>query len=179
MTQSAGASGAPATQLVEPPETAGERETLLGFIEFYRQVIARKTEGVSEEALHQPLTPSSMTLGGMLTHLAYVEDFWFTSRAGTQPAVPPWSDMDFEADRDADWHMAPAMSPAQIRELFDTAVERSRAVSAAHTDLDATITPSWGEVNERWILIHMVEEYSRHAGHADLLREAIDGTVGD
>ena len=130
--------------------------------------------------------PSEMTLGGLLKHLAFVEFFWFEVTAHGTPASEPWVSVDWDADPDWDWHSAAEDSAEDLRALWRESVERSRAVverllEAGPAALDAT-HPAWGgreQVSLRWILTHMIEEYARHNGHADPLREQIDGQVGE
>jgi uncharacterized damage-inducible protein DinB len=127
-----------------------------------------------------------MTLGGMLKHLALVEDSWFSQRLLGRPPVPPWDAVDWDADPDWDWHSAAGDTPEQLRALWQEAVARSRSrVAEALADgglgrLATGISNDRGEAPSlRWIVCHMVEEYARHNGHADLLRESVDGLVGE
>ena len=182
----------PASGLVprtEPPVTADERTTLVSFIDFYRATIRRQCADLTVEQLRTPHPPSTMTLAGLLKHLAYVEDYWFSVvLLGEQPA-PPWDTVDWAADDDWDWHSALTDQPEQLTALFDDTAAASRRNLAGFLDqspdqahpqaLDRLAARQrHGEhVNLRWILVHMVEEYSRHAGHADLLREALDGAT--
>ena len=137
----------------EPPLVADEEATLLGFLDFLRATIWVKTSGLSDDQLLSRPLETSMTLGGLLNHLSFVEDFWFGHLlAGRQPALP-WADVDWDADPDWDWNSAADDDGDALRALWQKAV--------------------------RWVLTHMVEEYGRHCGHADLLREAIDGAVGE
>lgn len=162
-----------------PPEQADELATLTGFLDFLRATLDWKTRGVSDEELGRALAPSTMTLGGLLKHLSYVEDYWF-SEVMRETVVPPWDEVDWDADPDWDWHSAASESGDALREGWATAVARSRAVlgdtlSEQGGDLGALA----GRVSIRWILTHMIEEYARHCGHADLLRESIDQLVGE
>jgi len=172
-----------------PPSDAGELETLLGFLDFHRATLAWRTGGLDDAQLATALPPSTMTLGGLLTHLAYVEDLWFHDVVAEQPRREPWSEVDWAADRDWDWDHAARLGGDGARELWTASVERSRDVvaqqlagaSSPAEALDRT-HPAWGgrgRASLRWVLVHMVEEYSRHNGHADLLRESIDGQVGE
>lgn len=170
----------------EPPLDAGEADTLLGFLEFHRATLEWKTSGLSEEQLCATLGPSTMSLGGMLKHLALVEDYWFTEVAAGQPAPEPWASVDWKADRDWDWHSADKDTGEALRALWAASVARSRAVvdrllAEGPDALDRVhARPSGREsMSLRWILTHMVEEYARHNGHADLLRESLDGSVGE
>lgn len=170
------------TELIDPPLVADETTTLLGYLDFYRQVLRRKVEGLTSEQLRTRLPghPSPMSLGGILTHVACAEDWWFTVRIADRAEPEPWASA-AEDDRDWDWHCADDMTPEQVLATFDAAIERSRAVSADLGPLDRPVTQAWhGEhPSVRWVVVHMIEENARHAGHADLLRELVDGTTGD
>ena len=126
-----------------------------------------------------------MTLGGMLKHLAYVEDLWFSRFLYERDPEPPWDTVDWEADPDWDWHSAAEDTPEQIHALWQDAVARSRAlVAKALTEggLEQLARRSWPDGRApslRWIVCHMIEEYARHNGHADLLRESVDGLTGE
>jgi uncharacterized damage-inducible protein DinB len=170
----------------EPPLDATEADTLLGFLDFHRATLEWKTRGLADEQLRTALAPSSMTLGGMLKHLALVEDHWFTEVAAGTPEPEPWASVDWAADRDWEWHSAAQDPGDALRALWAASVARSRTVTdrllaegpEALGRLHARPTGQT-QFSLRWILVHMVEEYARHNGHADLLREAIDGSVGE
>lgn len=168
-----------------PPAAADEASTLLGFLEFHRATLAWKTDGLDAGALDAALPPSTMTLGGLLTHLAFVEDYWFGYRFAGRDPSSPWLDADWDADPDHDWHCAADLTPEEVRTLWRTAAERSRAVvsdTLADGGLDrlsARAGKGGSAPSLRWVLVHMVEEYARHNGHADLLREAVDGLRGE
>jgi len=169
----------------DPPTTAGEVETLRGFLDFYRDVLRRKAEGLAAADLDRSLPPSTMTLGGMLKHLALVEETWVSYRlAGREPSEP-WASAPWDDDEDWDWHSATADDPAGLRELHDRTVLEVDAIldelCAGPEGLDRLSVREvrGGRVNVRWVLVHLLEEYARHAGHADLLREAVDGATGD
>ncbi|MCK6214828.1 DinB family protein [Micrococcus luteus] len=176
----------------EPPFAAGEAATLLGFLDFLRATIEWKTADLDTAALHRRLPghPSAMTLGGLLKHLAFVEFWWFEAVALGEPTSAPWVGADFDADPDWDWHSAAQDSAADLRALWQGQVERSRQIvvdllAADGDDGDAALARAHriregrDPVSLRWILTHMIEEYGRHAGHADLLREGIDGQTGE
>lgn len=169
----------------EPPLAAGEVDTLLGFLEFHRATLAWKCSGLDADGLQATVGASSMTLGGMLKHLAYVEDWWCSRWLHGRDPAPPWDTVDWKADEDWDWHSAADDSPEELRQLWEEAVERSRSCIAEaleHGGLDRLSARSWpdGQTHSlRWILVHLVEEYARHNGHADLLRESIDGLTGE
>ena len=169
----------------EPPFNADEAGSLLGFLEFHRATLEWKCQGLDAAGLNTTVGPSSMTLGGMLKHLALVEDIWFSYRMGGVEPGPPWDTVDWQADPDWDWHSAAADSPEQLWSLWRAAVARSRALTEAimadgGADQVAKRPFADGQVvNLRWVLVHMIEEYARHNGHADLLRETVDGTTGE
>lgn len=171
----------------EPPHSGGEVATLLGFLDYQRATLEWKTRGLSDDQLRIALPPATITLGGLLKHLALVEDQWFTRRVAERPLPEPWRTVDWEADHDWEWHSAAADTGAELRRLWAAGVERSRAVVAeqlaggAAEGLAATHA-AWGgraHVSLRWVIMHMIEEYARHNGHADLLRESIDGQTGE
>jgi uncharacterized damage-inducible protein DinB len=169
----------------EPPEAADELATILGFLDFQRATLAWKTAGLDAAGLNATLGPSTMTLGGLLKHLALVEDSWFSERLLGRPEGPPWNTVDWDADRDWEWHTAADDSPDELRALWRASVERSRAaVGEAMADggLDRLLAVPQRDgtrLNLRWLIVHMIEEYARHNGHADLLREAVDGETGE
>ena len=171
----------------EPPYASPEAATLLGFLDYQRETLHRKCQGLSDEQLRAVLPPSPITLGGLLMHLACVEDSWFTETVGEQPLPEPWASVDFDADPNWDWHSAAAYSGDALRALWTERVSRSRAIVTAQLSdgEDAALTrahPAYGRqdpVSLRWVLTHMIEEYARHNGHADLIRESIDGRTGD
>jgi len=169
----------------EPPIAADEVTTLLGFLDYQRATLAWKTSGLGSAGLQATVGASTITLGGLLKHLALVEDYWFSQRLHGRAKRPPWDAVDWKADPDWDWHSAAEDSPEQLRSLWQEAVERSRSLVAealANGGLEQLARRAWpsGEFPSlRWILVHMIEEYARHNGHADLIREAVDGAVGE
>ncbi|SED28283.1 Protein of unknown function [Amycolatopsis tolypomycina] len=167
----------------EPPLDGDEVTTLLGFLDFHRATLAWKCAGLDSAGLRATHPPSSMTLGGLLKHLAYVEDHWFSYVLRGRDRMAPFDAVDWRATPDWDWESAADDTPDQLVGLWEDAVKRSRAALAeADGDLSRRArralrdgsTPSL-----RWILVHMVEEYCRHNGHADLIRESIDGSSGE
>ncbi|RZU61216.1 DinB family protein [Zhihengliuella halotolerans] len=166
----------------DPPYDAGEREMLLNFIEFYRAIMLRKAEGLTRDELARTVEPSTMSLIGMIKHLAYVEHEWFTHRLEGRPMDAPWANVDWDSDNDWDWNSAAADTWEDVATLYLREVDHSRDIMGRHNDLEAPLavtTKDGRPISLRWMLVHLVEEYARHAGHADLLREAIDGSVGD
>jgi uncharacterized damage-inducible protein DinB len=168
----------------DPPESGSEADQLAAFLDFHRATILLKCEGLTAEQLDRRAVPTStLTLGALLNHLALVEDSWFRVRFLGEEHVPPWNAVDLDADPEWEFRTAASVDPDELRERYRAACERSRAVVRATGDLgqlSVAVSRRTGEhFDLRWILLHMIEETARHAGHADLLREAIDGTVGE
>ncbi|WP_166352501.1 DinB family protein [Phytoactinopolyspora limicola] len=169
----------------EPPLNADESATLLGFLDYQRATLAWKTAGLDAAGLNATVGVSSMTLGGLLKHMAYVEDHWFSRTLRGNEPHPPWDTVDWSADQDWDWHSAASDTPEQLHTLWAAAVDRSRDFTAAALAEDGLETTAKraqrnGEsFSLRWIVCHMIEEYARHNGHADLLRESVDGETGE
>lgn len=173
----------------EPAFAAGEAGTLLGFLEFQRATFRWRTSGLTEEQLRRRVDghASGMTLGGMLKHLSFVEFFWFELTALGKPTSQPWVDVDWDADPDWDWHSADQDGAEDLRAQWEESVATSQGIVTELLGEDpaaglAGTHPAWGgaaDVSLRWIIVHMIEEYARHNGHADLLREQIDGQTGE
>ncbi|HEY0166532.1 MAG TPA: DinB family protein [Jatrophihabitans sp.] len=169
----------------EPPIAAGEADTLLGFLEFQRATLAWKCSGLDAAGLNARVAGFSMTLGGLLKHLAYVEEHWFSRSLHGQDPRLPWSAVDWKTDPDWEWRTAAEDSPEQLHALWQDAVTRSRALVAealADGGLERPARRGWPDGSApslRWILCHMIEEYARHNGHADFLRESVDGLTGE
>lgn len=169
----------------EPPIAGDETATLLGFLERQRTTFAWKSGGLDASGLRARLGPSSMSLGGMLKHLARFEDDMSTEWLHGSEQLPPWNAVDWDVDKNWDWDSAGDDAPEQLYGHWRDAVARSRALFAealadgglgrqgevaGHPDIEL---PSL-----RYILLNMIEEYARHNGHADLIRESVDGLVG-
>lgn len=181
-----------------PPLAADETDTILGFLDYQRATLAWKCAGLDAAGLGATVGPSPMTLDGMLKHLARVEDWWCSWWLWERPPQPPWDTVDWNTDPDWDWHSATGDTPEQIRALWEDAVARSRplvaeapvagglehlAQLADHWDGESW-SIVWATAGDtpptlRWILFHLIEEYAPHIGHADLLREAVDGLTGE
>lgn len=165
------------------PAAPSEVEALLGALHRNRRTFAWKTGGLDADAMRRTLGPSSMTLGGLVKHLALVEDHYFTHQLLGRDYPQVWAPTG--EDPDWDWTSAADDSPEALRTLWLQAVERSQAavdeVLAAGGDLDHPLaTSDWSTTpNLRRVLVDMVEEYARHTGHADLIRESVDGLVGE
>ena len=169
----------------EPPVAADETATLLGFLDYQRVTMAWKTAGLDAAGLEAKVAASSMTLGGMLKHLALVEDNWFSKWLHGQDPVPPFDTVDWDADPDWEWHSAAGDTPEQLQKLWQDSVDRSRegmTEAMARGGLDQLAVRKWPDGRSpslRWIVTHMIEEYARHNGHADLIRESVDGQTGE
>jgi uncharacterized damage-inducible protein DinB len=169
----------------EPPLAADEAATLTGFLDFQRGTLAWKCAGLDSAGLATTVAASSMTLGGILKHLALVEDDWFSYVFAEEDRAAPWDAVDWDADPNWEWHSAAGDSPEEITQLWQEAVARSRSVvskALAGGGLDQLARRTWPDGRApslRWILCHMIEEYARHNGHADLIRESIDGQTGE
>ncbi len=169
----------------EPPIASGERETLLGFLDYQRATFGWKCGGLDADGLSATIGASTMTLGGMLKHMALVEDGWFCQKLLDRAPSPPWDTSALDADPDWEWHSAGRDSLDQLFAWWQGALERSRAaVSEVLSDggLDTLARRSWPDGRSpslRWIVCHMIEEYARHNGHADLIRESVDGLTGE
>jgi uncharacterized damage-inducible protein DinB len=170
---------------IEAPLHGSEVAILRGSLAFQRDTLRWKCSGLTADQLAQPLAPTTMTLGGLMKHLALVESQWFDHWFRDAGFAPPFDTFDWDADGDWDFESARDDSPEDLRALFDEAVRRSDAVvdealARGGLDVESVLTsPKTGETfTLRWILVHMIEEYARHNGHADLVRESIDGLTG-
>ena len=157
------------------PYTGGEKESLQASLDRHREVVLWKLEGLDDEQLRRPMTPSGTNLLGLVKHLAAVEYGWFCETFGRETEPLPF-DPD---DENADLRVGPQESTADILAFY----ARARAAADRVIDELALDDPgtSWsGEtVTLRWVLIHLIEETARHAGHMDIVRELIDGFTGD
>ncbi len=157
------------------PFTGAEKESLQASLDRHRDAVLWKLEGLSDADLRRPMTPSGTNLLGMVKHLAAVEYGWFCTTFGRPTEPLPFD----ENDHDADLHVRPNETTPDILAFY----ARARAASdqaIAELNLEDTGTAWFGDaVSLRWVLIHMVEETARHAGHVDIVRELIDGMTGD
>ncbi|NBW91397.1 MAG: DinB family protein [Actinobacteria bacterium] len=169
----------------EPEPAVGEIDTLLGFLDFQRATLKWKCAGVSASDMSVKIAASSMTLGGLLKHMTFVENEWFVRWLGDNERVEPWRSVDFSVTPDWEWDTAAHDSPEELFAMWETSVELSRSITQKALDtagLEQLAKRKWpnGESPSlRWILVHMIEEYARHNGHADLIRESIDGATGE
>jgi uncharacterized damage-inducible protein DinB len=156
------------------PVAGAEQEVLGGFLDHYRQTLLDICAGLSEEQLRRPMVPSGTSLLSIVKHLAYVERGWFQEVVANEPYQYPF-DTD---DPDAEFRIEDVESGDDIFELYRQACARSRqALEAASLD-DMVENPDRADYNVRWVVVHMIEETARHAGHADIIREQLDGTTG-
>ncbi|MFI8184827.1 DinB family protein [Actinacidiphila glaucinigra] len=162
---------------VGPPLLGAERETLRAFLDYHRATLAMKCRGLSDEELRQQsMPPSTLSLLGLVRHMAEVERAWFRRVFEDNEAPMVWSDrIDFQAAYDAS-----AATRAEAFAAWEAEVGNSRRIEEAAGSLDLTgHQPRWGEdVSLRMVMVHVLLEYGRHNGHADFLREGVDGTVG-
>jgi len=171
---------------IDPPLKGDEGTTLRAFLDYHRDTLRWKVDGLTQEQLAQTLAPSTLTLGGLVKHLALVESNWFEVVLAGGTLMPPFDAVDWESNPDWEFDTATHDTPEQLLTLFDDAVARAdREIDAAMAksglETDSVRTTRKGErhFSLRWILLHMIEEYARHNGHADLLRESIDGETGE
>jgi uncharacterized damage-inducible protein DinB len=157
------------------PFTGAEKESLKVALDRHRDTILWKLEGLDDEQLRRPMVPSGTSLLGLVKHLAAVEYGWFCDTFGRDAEPLPFDD----DDPDADLRIEPGETTEDVLAFYDRA--RAAADQAIdELDVEDTGTAWFGEaVTMRWVLIHMVEETARHAGHVDILRELIDGMAGD
>ena len=158
---------------------ANERTTLEALLDYCRDAVKAKLRGVSEEDARRRLVPSQTTLGGLIKHLARVEVSWFQHRLGQIPVEDlPLLSRAIE-DPESDFRVEEEDTVEALIARYEEQCARSREIAAHHELDDVVPHPVLGEVSMRWIVIHMIQETARHAGHADILREQIDGSTGE
>ena len=166
-------------------EVSREAETVLAILERNRGTFAWKTSGLSPSGLAATTAASSMTLGGLVKHMALVEVDWLAVKLAGEPYGEPWDSVDFDADPDWEWRTGATDSPAALDTLWKAAVARSRRIVDRilhERGMDGPANWMTGEgasPTVREMLMDMIEEYARHTGHADILRESVDGLVGE
>ncbi|MEU8301759.1 DinB family protein [Micromonospora sp. NPDC048909] len=165
------------TERIGPPVTGGEREMLRAFLDYHRATLALKCDGLSDEELRmQSSPPSTLTLLGLVRHMAEVERAWFRRTINREDIPLVWSSTgDFQQAYDAR-----SASRTEAFAAWRREVEHSRRIEREAESLDVTAhhAKSGEDVSLRLVMLHLIHEYARHNGHADFLREAIDGTVG-
>jgi len=165
--------------------TSAEADALLSVIERNRRTFAWKTSGLDEAGLRATTAASTMTLGGLVKHMALVEADWLVVKLTGQEYGSPWDVVDFDDDPDWEWRTGALDPPEVLYTLWQDAVERSRELVTrviSERGLDGPASFAWPDGRTptvRAMLLDMIEEYSRHTGHADILREAVDGRVGE
>jgi uncharacterized damage-inducible protein DinB len=161
----------------EPPLTGNERETLRTYLDFHRATLEMKCDGLGDEDLRRrAMPPSALSLLGLVRHMAEVERHWFRRVIGAEDVPLLWSAAgDFQAAYDPE-----GCTAAEAFAGWREEVEHARRIEAAAESLDVTAhNARWGaDVSLRLVMLHMIHEYARHNGHADLIREGIDGAVG-
>lgn len=159
---------------------SGQRERLLAFLDFHRQTLLWKVSELDADGLRQRSTTSTMTLAGLLKHCAIAEVWWFQMVFAGQPAPAWFASVDWQTDENWEWTSALSDPPDELRLLYCDAIARSDAL-IADADLEDLAKGSSGFAGQptlHWILLHVTTETARHAGHADLIREGVDGRVG-
>ncbi|MFI5728946.1 DinB family protein [Kribbella sp. NPDC051587] len=163
--------------MIYPDVTAGERDSLEQFLDFHRNGVLRTLDEVTDaEATAQVLPATGLTIGGIVKHLASVEDLWFNHKLLDAPSAEPWRSAPF--DQDPDWEINSARDNivAELRRLYVDACAASRAITATFGALDDRAKRgSFGgqNVSLRWVYLHMIEETAQHRGHIDLLMDAV------
>ena len=166
----------------DPPAAADEATMLRSFLDYYRVTVLRQAEDLTDEQRAATLGPSTLTLGGIVKHLTLVENWWFRMRFKGLPDLP-WVGDAFDAD--PDWEFTSAAEDSwdllvsRYQEVVDESDEILDRVLASPQGLDALAKQArhGKHPSMRWILVHLIEEYARHAGHADLIRESVDGAT--
>jgi uncharacterized damage-inducible protein DinB len=169
---------------VDPELGADERTMLSAYLDYHRATLVWKASGLTQAQLATTIASSSLTIAGLVKHMALVEDSWFTERFAGLPEPQPWDGVDWDADPDWEFRTALEDTPEALLAQYAESCARSRAVVAAADSLDQrSVAESRHEPGQhftlRWILLHMIEETARHNGHVDLIREAIDGVTGE
>ena len=170
----------------DPPLTGDDATSIVAALERQRATLAWKCGGLDADGLRATTASSTITLGGLLKHLALVEDNTFTRRIGGREMPPPWNAVDWDADPDWEWRSAAHDTPEQLYALWREAVARSRGAldeALADGDLDQPVTTMTDDEGRspslRRVMLDTLEEYARHVGHADIIRESVDGLVGE
>jgi len=169
----------------EPPIAGNEAEHLVGALDRMRTTFRFKVDELDADGLNARIGVSSITLGGLMKHLAANEDYMFNVKFRGEPIGGPWVENGWQDDNDWEFNSAVENTPEELYALWDGAVARSRerlAAAVANGGLDQPAHISWPDGRHpslRRLVCDLIEEYGRHTGHADLLREAVDGRVGE
>jgi uncharacterized damage-inducible protein DinB len=165
------------TERTDPPLEAAEREMLDAWLDYHRDTLAIKCDGLDDAQLRErSVSPSSLSLLGLIRHMAEVERNWFRRVLGREDAPPIYYTED---DPDGDFDNVDGADVAEAFATWRAECAHARELTVAAPSLEVTGERRGRTVSLRWILVHMIEEYARHNGHADLIRERIDGVVGD
>ena len=169
----------------EPEPAGNEVETLRGFLNYQRATLKWKCEGLTKDQLNVDVAKSSITLGGLLKHMTYVENEWFWRWKGDNDRLEPWLSADFAKEPDWEFTSASDESVATLMSNWQASIDLSESIldrslqSGGLDQLAQRKLPNGESPSLRWIMVHMIEEYARHNGHADFIREAIDGQTGE
>ena len=169
----------------EPEPAVDEVETLRGFLNYQRATLKWKSEGLAQDQLNVSVAKSAVTIGGLQKHMTFVENEWFWRWIGDKDRLEPWLSTDFE--KDPDWEFASAVhdDAETLMANWVASIQLSESIlddclqSGGLDQLAKRKWPNGESPSLRWILVHMIEEYARHNGHADFIRESIDGSVGE
>jgi uncharacterized damage-inducible protein DinB len=159
---------------IDPPLAADERTTLAAYLDYHRATLLRKVAGLTDEQARWSPVPSGTSLFGLVSHLVTVERWWFAKVIAGLDVEFPWS----EDDPDADFRGPDGATLADVVRAYENECARSRAILAA-ADLDTVVTGERAGRTVRYVVVHMIEETARHNGHADVLRELVDGATGE
>jgi uncharacterized damage-inducible protein DinB len=169
----------------EPDPAVNEVETLRGFLNYQRATLKWKSDGLSQEQMNICVAQSTITLGGLLKHMTFVENEWFWRWVGDNDRLEPWLSADFATEPDWEFTSASSESVATLMNNWQASIDLSESILDSCLQaggLDQMAKRKWPNDESpslRWILVHMIEEYARHNGHADFIRESIDGSVGE
>ena len=166
------------TQRVEPELLTGELKALVQFLDYHRGTLVLKCAGLTDDELkRRSIPPSTLSLLGLVRHLTEVEHSWYAKTLDGQPGQPCYSN---DTDPDGDFDSLDSVPVEQVWSAYHATVAESRRIQSTFTDGAAVARGTNKRPrNVRWVLIHLVEEYARHNGHADLLRELVDGATGE
>ena len=165
------------------PDDHADELTMLGqYLDYQRATLVARASGVDEAGWRATVGASALTLAGLVKHMALVEDSWFQEKMAGEDEREPWASAPWDDDPDWEFHTAPDEDPAAVLALYAEACERSRATVARIGDPGAEaaqVTRRGRRPTLRWVMLHMLEETARHNGHADLIRESVDGVTGE
>jgi hypothetical protein len=166
---------APVTRVEQPGVAGGERQALAASLDYQRATVVTKLDGLDDEQVRRVMTPSGLSPLGLVKHLWGVEHWWFTIQFARTGEQVMWVT---EGDWDADFRIEPHETTDGIVAGYLAACERSRAIVAAASLDDTVPNERRGQVDLRWVILHILEETARHNGHMDIMREMLDGATG-